>query len=173
MNFVRRCALSAVFLILFSASSFAAAISIQVVQHSKGQAKIFETTRVIEDSLLGYFFENGYVVSNSPIAVAQVGTDDDEQIFYKGSDDAFYGSIRYFVTIYVDFIDLAASKNPDAVALSNISKISWKTVDVKTNTEIDKGSGKVKSTVAKNDDGELRVSHFAEEVAARIIREIK
>ena len=173
MKFFCRFAVAIALFFAIPSALSAASLSIQVVQHSKGQGKIFETTRVIEDSMLGYFFENGWIVSNSPIAVSQIGTDDDEQIFYKGSDDAYYGSIRYFVTVYVDFVDLSASRNPDAVVISNISKISWKTVDVKTNAEIDHGSGKVKTSAQKNDDGERRVSSFAAEVAARILREIK
>ena len=175
MNFIRRCVAAATLLIASAACCFASALSIQVVQHSKGESKIFETTRAIENSLLDFFFENGCIVSNSPIAVSQFDANEDENIFYKGSDDAYYGSIRYFVTVYVD-LDIDDSKNPDAVALSNISKISWKTVDVRTNEEIDHGSGKVKASAAnakKKEDAEKRVVDFASEVAARIFREIK
>ena len=170
MKFVRQCVAFA-FVLMAGASAFAASLSVQIVQHASAQTRIYETTRVIEDSILNYFFDNGFVVSNSPIALSQIGTDDDEQIFYKSSDEAFYGSVKYFVTVYVDYIDLLASKNPDAVLLSNISKISWKTVDVKTNAEVDSGSGKVKASAAS--DGAWRVSSFASEVAARIMREIK
>jgi len=173
MNFIRRCLVAVIFL-LSAASCFASALSIQVVQHSKGESKIFETTRVIENSLLDFFFENGCIVSNSPIAVSQFDDNEDESIFYKGSDDAYYGAVRYFVTVYVD-LDLEESRNPDAVSLSNISKISWKTLDVRTNVEIDHGSGKVKANAPskKTEDAEKRVSDFASEVAARIFREIK
>ena len=173
MNFLRRCVAIATFFFIGAATCFASALSIQVVQHSKLDSKVFETTRVIENSLLDFFFENGCIVSNSPIATSQFDEKKDENLFYKGSDDAYYGSIRYFVMVYVD-LDTSESTNPDSVSLSHIQKISWKTVDVRSNKEVDHGSGKVKkTTTSKKDDAEKRVSDFASEVAARIFREIK
>ena len=84
---------------LFAASfCFAKQITLQIVQHDELSDKVFESSMVVEDELLNGFFDNGFIVTNSPASVSASSLQD-VNLFNTGIGDAYEGSSEYFLQI--------------------------------------------------------------------------
>lgn len=105
---------------------YAGQISIQVVQHDKVQKNLSENSLVIEDELLTGFFENGYIVTNSP-AMTSDSKGSDEKCFSIGMNDAFNGYSDYFVQIKLYY-------NGEK---SDLSKVNWTLYSVSTGEKLE------------------------------------
>ena len=101
-------------------------ISIQVVQHDKIQKNLSENSLVIEDELLTGFFENGYIVTNSP-AMTSDSKGSDEKCFSIGMNDAFNGYSDYFVQIKLYYDG----------EKSDLSKVNWTLYSVSTGEKLE------------------------------------
>lgn len=168
MNNILRRALTLLFIFTIEVGScFAAAVSIQIVQHSKND-RIFEATQVIEESMMNALFDSGCVVSNSPIKVSS-SEEDDKTIAQKGNDDAFYGSLKYCIAVYVDFVD--DSTNPEAALLGNIKSITCKVYDVKKGLELSTRTFNVNRNFTGGDSAS-RLSKFASDVALKVYSDL-
>ncbi len=105
---------------------YAGQISIQVVQHDKIQKNLSENSLVIEDELLTGFFENGYIVTNSP-AMTSDSKGSDEKCFSIGMNDAFNGYSDYFVQIKLYYDG----------EKSDLSKVNWTLYSVSTGEKLE------------------------------------
>ena len=105
---------------------YAGQISIQVVQHDKIQKNLSENSLVIEDELLTGFFENGYIVTNSP-AMTSDSKGSDEKCFSIGMNDAFNGYSDYFVQIKLYYDG----------EKSDLSKVNWILYSVSTGEKLE------------------------------------
>lgn len=105
---------------------YAGQISIQVVQHDKIQKNLSENSLVIEDELLTGFFENGYIVTNSP-AITSDSKGSDEKCFSIGMNDAFNGYSDYFVQIKLYYDG----------EKSDLSKVNWTLYSVSTGEKLE------------------------------------
>jgi len=151
---------------IFAASSlFASAISFQVVQHDKSQDKIRLSSYQIEGDLMEYFFNAGYIVTNSPTVIAN-SDEDDKKEYTKSIKSAEEGECDYFVTLLTDY-NVANSTGPEQSLLSNIHEISWRVIDIATGKEIASGVKKT-GVVSPTQDNEDGISSFAFEIAAEI-----
>ncbi|MBP3710087.1 MAG: hypothetical protein J6I73_06785 [Treponema sp.] len=135
-------------------------ISFQVIQHYDAVNEVCEQTLVIEDAILDYFFNSGSIVTNEPAVAAD--KDEDEKIWRTSFAYAVEGGAQYFIQLCLDY-DAAAKSN--AIALSNIRRISWTITDVKANKKIASDKSTVrKSKTGRNDiDG---VKEYASAIAA-------
>ena len=115
-----------VFFMLFCFCCFAGQISIQVVQHDKSQKNLSENSLVIEDELLTGFFENGYIVTNSPAMISD-SKGSDEKCFSIGMNDAFNGCSDYFVQIKLYY-------NGEK---SDLNKVKWTLYSVSTGEKLE------------------------------------
>lgn len=115
-----------VFFLIFEFSCYAGQISIQVVQHDKIQKNLSENSLVIEDELLTGFFENGYIVTNSP-AITSDSKGSDEKCFSIGMNDAFNGYSDYFVQIKLYYTG----------EKSDLSKVNWTLYSVSTGEKLE------------------------------------
>lgn len=85
-------------LLLVGANCFAGQISIQIVQHDKVNKDVSENSLIIEDEVMTGFFNNGFIVTNSPAVVSESQVQDDS--FCKaGIGEAYDGCSDYFVQI--------------------------------------------------------------------------
>jgi hypothetical protein len=123
-NFKKHCIF--VFFLIFGFSCYAGQISIQVVQHDKIQKNLSENSLVIEDELLTGFFENGYIVTNSP-AMTSDSKGSDEKCFSIGMNDAFNGYSDYFVQIKLYYDG----------EKSDLSKVNWTLYSVSTGEKLE------------------------------------
>jgi hypothetical protein len=118
-----------------SSFSFAKQISFQIIQHDISNEKVNENSYAVEDELLTYFFEQGYIVTNSPAAVSS-GDSQDKKLWSTGFSEAFDGSSDYFIQVVLSYSDIEVK---DSLKLENaIIKLDWTLTSVKSGKEIQK-----------------------------------
>ena len=110
-----------IFIIFFCSANnmFGLNVSILVVQNN-GTDKISEASKVFENQVLNYMFDNGHIVSNEPISLFENYETDS----IKGFDAAVDGFVDFYVEIIIDY-DMDKSSNPEAVILSNIRSVKY------------------------------------------------
>ena len=93
-----------ILLLICSSCCFAKQISFQVVQSNNSFDEVTEEAFFVEDALISDFFENGYIVTNSPAAVSD--SDDCEKKLWKtGAEEALNGGSDYFVQVILYFTE--------------------------------------------------------------------
>lgn len=146
--------------ILFcTASIFARQISIQVVQHDDGMSEVSEQSFIIEDNLLNGFFDDGYIVTNSPAEVSQ-SQGQDETFLKKGLGEAFEGFSDYFIQVKLYYI----REGSRDVNKANLDKVDLVVTSVKTGTV-------VKSSSIKNNAGSRPDDLY--NISSNLLSEIK
>lgn len=110
-----------IFIIFFCSANnmFGLNVSILVVQNN-GTDKISEASKVFENQVLNYMFDNGHIVSNEPISLFENYETDS----IRGFDAAVDGFVDFYVEIIIDY-DMDKSSNPEAVILSNIKSVKY------------------------------------------------
>lgn len=130
-------------------------ISIQVVQYDKAQKNVTEKSLVIEDELLTGFFENGYIVTNSPATISNSkGTD--QKCFGIGMNDAYNGCSDFFVQVKLIYDG----------EKSDLKKVDWTLYSVITGEKIEDNSIS-EFVMTKENEKDLHI------VALQVISKIK
>lgn len=157
MGKIKRSILTA--LILFTANlCFAKQITVQIVQHDVSADKVMETSMVVEDELLNAFFDNGFIVTNSPAAIS-VSTKEDTALFNSGIGDAYEGYSDYFVQVKLYFeLDESERKN-------DLKKVDWTLASAVTGAKIKEST--MDKLVYSTDSKDLKVLTF------NLVKEIK
>ncbi len=148
--------LSILAVLLCSSFCFAKQISFEIIQHYGDSEDILEQSLVLEDELLNNFFNNGYIVTNSPSSISKDSKTDDK-LLNEGLKEALEGFSDYFVLIKVFFED-----KDDIVILT---KTEWSVYEAKNKKKIK--SGKIK--VTPGNDG----ADILSEVSVALIKEIQ
>lgn len=156
--------LMAVFaLFLAAAASFAKSLSFQILQKNDSLNTVCESALAVEDEILGYFFENGYIVSNIP-AAASASDAEDFKLYSDAYNEAVNGTVDDFCFIRIYFT--GDEKENGKVSLGNMKKISWKVVSVKTGNVLEDSSSEIKAGISQNEAANVR--NFASEFAMHI-----
>ena len=95
-----------------SAKSF----SLQVVQKYGSETVVYEASYVIEQTIMDYFYENLYIVSNSPVIIQKKGQDISSEL-QKAFDAAQEGYLDYVIQADV-YYNLSDSNNPEEALLN-------------------------------------------------------
>lgn len=151
-------------------SAYASAISFQIVQHDSSQDKIRNSTYEIEEALMDYFFDAGFIVTNSP-TVMSTSPDDDVAAYKKSMNDALDGDCDVFVNVIAEY-DIDKSSAPELDLLSNIKEIRWEIYNVITGEMISSGKKSI-GVVDPADDTEKGIADFASQIAVLINSGIK
>ncbi len=155
--------LAAVVLFASVAASFSKSLSFQILQKNDSLNSVCESALAVEDEILSYFFENGYIVSNIPTVVSK--SDSQDLKFYNTAyNEAVNGTVDNFCLIKIYFTD--DEKENSKVSLGNMKKISWKVVSVKTGNILEDSSSEVKTGISQNEAANVR--NFASEFAMHI-----
>lgn len=121
--------------ILFSLAAtvlFARQIAIQIVQHDETSENVSEQSFVLEDELMNGFFENGYIVTNSPASISK-SEKQDQSLWSLGLGEAYDGFSDYFVQIKIYYtVEKTNSIKADTV----ISRLDWNLTSVSTGKTI-------------------------------------
>ena len=149
---------------LFAAGLYARSLSFQIVQHNDSMNGVCSSAYVIEDELLNYFFENGYIVSNSQASISS-SADDDKKLWCDGYYEASDGSFDDFVQIHLYFGE-NPNINEKKVSLGMIDSVSWNITSIKTGKCLEKNTKSV--TKPMGSDTEENVRNFASDFAAHI-----
>ena len=150
-------------------SAFAGSLNFQVVQRSSNLKDVCESSLVVEDEILNYFFDAGYIVSNSQSA-ASVSDKEDSKLWNTGLSDSAEGSFDYFVQIKLILNNDVSSKETPC-GLGNFNKLSWKLVSVQTGKVIEESSKKIDRPVGL--DTEANVRDFAADFAYHLRKTLR
>lgn len=144
-------------------NAFCTSLSFHVIQHNESLTDVCESALVIEDAILNYFFDAGYIVTNLPACVSK-SEEQDKKFYQNGYNDAASGSFDDFVQIKLYFT--GTEEENAKVALGNMKKISWKIVNTATGKVLEEGNQNVTVDVAV--DSEKNVREFAKEFALHL-----
>lgn len=145
------------------AASFSKSLSFQILQKNDSLNSVCESALAVEDEILSYFFENGYIVSNIPAVVSKSDAQDSK--FYNTAyNEAVDGMVDDFCLIKIYFT--GDEKDNSTVSLGNMKKISWKVVSVKTGNVLEDSSSEIKTGISQNEAANVR--NFASEFAMHI-----
>lgn len=159
-------------LFLLPSVCFAKSLSIQIVQNTPGQDKIWDTSYFLEQCITDYFFENGLIVSSSPIWISDVEAVKNERAKKAALAENLEGGMEYLVRVEVFYAPADETSNPQALLLENIKKVQWKSYLVKTGVEVASGSAKPDALTSSNNN-ESGLADFAGFVAYKINSELR
>ena len=129
------------FCISLSSLAFAKQITIQIIQHDITTDKVEESSLVVEDQLLDGFFDNGFIVSNTPAFVSN--SDAQDLSFYNtGIGDAYEGGADYFVQIklYYDNSYVTSSTKSTVKREIFLERVDWTIASAVTGKKIKESS---------------------------------
>lgn len=162
----KRWGCSLILLLLLTAICHAKTISVQVVQNNPGQERIWETTTLVEQSIIDYFFDDGNIVSNSPIWISSSDDKKNHGALNAALIENSEGGMEFLVRVEV-FFNTSKSSNPDAPLLENIEKVEWKIYSVDSGKEVSSGNEKPQKITLSNNN-ELGIKTFAYLVSGKI-----
>ena len=149
---------SLIFGLLFficSINCYGGQIAIQIVQHDNVYENVSESSLIIEDELLTGFFDNGYIVTNSP-AVTSTSKGTDEKCFSIGMNEAYNGCADFFVQIKLFYTG----------EKSTLKKVDWSLYSVNTGEKLENNT--IKDFVLdENNETDLHI------VSLQLISKIK
>lgn len=149
---------------LFAAS--AKSFSLQVIQRNTGGDSVFDTSYVVEQAIMDYFFEHGMIVSSNQVIVSKREDASEKKEIRRSLIEAKTGCMDLFVKVYLNFA-LEDSKNPSAVLLSNINNAEFEILSTETTETVATGKYSPKVVPNKNDN-RGGVESFATDIAADI-----
>ena len=141
----------------------AATVSIQVVQIDTVHSDITESSYIIEDGILDEMFNQGHIVSTSPIII---GKNNENSGLEKALKEAKEGRADLLAYIKI-FFNTENSLAPDEIRLSNIDKALWSIYKVSSGKIIDSGFIKPKKITQRNDT-ERGIAEFSKDIANEI-----
>ena len=155
------------FLLLFA--SFAAgakSFSLQVIQRNTGGDSVFDTSYVVEQAIMDYFFEHGMIISSNQVIVSKRDDASEKKELRRSLIEAKTGCMDLFVKLCLNFA-LEDSMNPSAVLLSNINDAELEILSTETTETVATGKYSPKVVPNKNDN-RGGVESFATDIAADI-----
>lgn len=150
-------------LLCMATTLFAKNISVQIIQNGPAMnGNVCASSSLIEQTIVGYFFDSGYIVSSSPVFI---GNDKDVNSLKSALQENAEGGMDYLVRVEVDYTP--ETSNPNAILLANIKQVTWKNYAVSSGEELSAGSETI-GTVNRQNNNENGVTSFANLVAAKI-----
>ncbi|MBQ0051508.1 MAG: hypothetical protein KBT11_05525 [Treponema sp.] len=133
------------------AGAFGKSVSIQIIQNHPGQEKVWMTSYLFEQCITDYFFENGQIVSSSPVWINS-SEDKNKGALRASLKENLDGGMEYLVRVELIYKPAKQDSNPDAFLLENIQKVQWKTYNVRTGLEVANGSAMPDSVTSQNNN---------------------
>lgn len=154
------------FCMMISSFCFAKQITVQIIQHDKTTNHVEESSLVIEDELLNGFFDNGFIVSNTPAVISESETQD--LSFYNiGIGDAYEGGADFFVQVKLFYNEKNQSEKEqnNGKTKTRLEKIDWTIASAVTGNKIKEST--ISNTSSETEPEDLRV------ISSDLIFEIK
>ncbi len=139
-----------IFTMLCTSVCFARQISFQIVQHDSSASEVTEPSLEIEDELITKFFEQGYIVTNSPATMSE-SSNQDEELWNAGFTEACNGFSDFFVQVNVYYI----SPQENTIGEANIDEINWTLASARTGRKY--AGSWIKNQVTKNHRDDMKV----------------
>lgn len=138
--------------------------SLQLFQKNSISENVYDSSRLIEQCVLDYFFDNGYIASNNPIFISSTEKADKDEMM-SSMADAKDGSLELYIKLSVFFSNKKLEKSDGM----QIDKITWSIFSLKNNSEIASGEEKPKADSIKDSQD---VIIFANKVAWQISKDM-
>lgn len=142
---------------------FAKSFSLQVIQKNGSENVVYDASYLIEQTILDYFYDNAYIISNSPVIIQKKNQNITAEL-QKSFDQAQEGYLDLYIEATVKY-NLQDSNNPEEALLSNIDEIEWKVISLTTKDIVVSGTA---SPEKKYRDDWDSVVYFANELARNI-----
>ena len=121
---------------LFAAN--AKSFSLQVVQRNTPGDQVFDSSFVVEQTILDHFFDRGMIVSNNSILVSKDDAVKEKTDLRRSMMEARIGCMDLFVKLDLNY-SVLDSANPTAILLSNIKSADMEIVSLKARASTMKG----------------------------------
>lgn len=157
------------FALIFICTAFslsAKSFSLQVIQKNTPGEVILDTSYVVEQAILDYFFERGMIVSNNTVLVSQNDEVEDTKALRLSFIEAQCGCMELFIKLYLNYT-IKDSLNPTAILLSNIKNAEIEIVSIETTEVLVKGTYTPRPVTAQNNN-RGGVESFATDIAKDI-----
>ena len=154
----------ALFFFVFCAN--AKSFSLQLVQKNTPGDDVFDSSYVVEQTIMDYFFERGMIVTNGAVLVSKNDAADDKTKIRRSMLDAKIGSMDLFVRLDLNYSVLESS-NPTAVLLSNIKSADLQIISLSQNKVLASGKFTPPAATDKNNN-RIGVESFANDIANKI-----
>ncbi len=166
---MKRLLLASVFALL-SFCAFAKSFSLQVVQKNTPGDQVFDSSFVVEQTILDHFFDRGMIVSNNSILVSKDDVVKEKTDIRRSMMEARIGCMDLFIKLNLNY-SVLDSANPTAILLSNIKSADMEIVSLKEDKAIASGKFTPPSLTDLNNN-RSGVEDFAEDIAKKIQAEI-
>lgn len=159
------------FFVLFSTitGAFCGSLNFQIVQVSSKLSEVSETTLVVEDELMNYFFDCGFIATNSPAAVSN-NEEKTEKLYKAAYAESLDGGAEFFVQINL-IMSNSVSEEEKSPALGSINKVNWKLVSLKTGKVIENKTKNIEKVIGI--DSEANVRDFAADLAYNLRKSLR
>lgn len=144
---MKRFCLTCLSLFFLISLSFANSITVLVNQKTSQSETIFESSRLFEDGIINFLFDNGFIVSNEPVCF--------DSEFIKSYQIALDEAQKGYFDFLVVFDLYVNTEN------GNLKEAEWSLVQVKTGKVIAKGKS-VAPEVKTKTETEKIIRQFAE-----------
>lgn len=144
--------------LLFIGFSFGNSMSVLINQKTSQNEDVFESSRLFEDGIINFLFDNGYIVSNEPVCL-----DTDYVKSYQiALDEAQKGYFDYLVVfnLYPNFEN------------GNLKEADWSLIQVKTGKSIAKGKS-IAPEIKTKTETEKIIRQFAEQNIREVLKYVQ
>lgn len=159
-------AFTGILLIFAAINAFSMSFSLQVIQRDTPTEDVIESSYLVEQTVLDYFFDRGCIVSSNAIIVSKNDEADDKNALRHSFVEAKVGCMDLIIHLNLYF-NIKESTNPEAVLLSNLKGASWEIVSLETGKRIAHGEGKPGAVTEKNNNS-YGIESFAKDIAKNI-----
>jgi len=163
-------ALFAIVLAFFVCAAYAKSFSLQVVQKNTPGDQVFDSSFVVEQTILDHFFDRGLIVSNNEVLVQKNDEVQNKTDIRRSMIEAKIGCMDLFVKLSLNY-SVLDSANPTAILLSNIKSADMEIVSLEENKTICSGKFTPPATTDLNNN-RSGVEDFAEDIANKIQAEL-
>lgn len=163
-------ALLAIVFALFACAAYAKSFSLQVVQKNTPGDQVFDSSFVVEQTILDHFYDRGMIVSNNSVLISKDDEAQDKTDLRRSMIEAKIGCMDLFVKLCLNY-SVLDSANPTAILLSNIKSADLEIVSLAENKTICKGKF-TPPTLTDLNNNRNGVEDFAEDIANKIQAEL-
>jgi hypothetical protein len=151
--------------ILAGTLAYCAPFAIQISQYDKTRTEVSDSSLMFEDIMLDYFFEAGYVVSNSP---SNITADPEDAPVTQAINDAREGSLDYVASVVLVYDrHITTSDNPQLA----FTYAAWRLYRVSDGRML--STGKIQSADYFKNDAETTMRNCARSLSRDLDTELR
>lgn len=162
-------ALAGMVLISFSALLAAETVTITVVQNKKAPEIAISMSRIVEDALLGVYFDSGKIVTTTDIAF------DGNRYHEKnyGVKVAAHGLSDFVLVVYLDFDNSEKIHTESNLKYAELKQASWKLVRVRDSENVAEQMLDLGAVPIRDFDPEMQIRMLGNLIARNSLEKLR